>query len=157
MVLCHCYLGFRPSAFLALTAGDYDEKEKAFVGGIKTKAGIGRTVTVSPKIQPYVDAFLAEAAGGCVFGQAGQPIRPDQYRELFYSLLAELGIPNPVDDQNRHRLTPHACRHTFATLMKSAAGSDVDKLALIGHTSAEQLRDYQDVRLADLRAITDQL
>lgn len=157
MVLCHCYLGFRPSAFLALKAQDYDAKEKAFVGGIKTEAGIGRTVTVSPKIQDYVDGFLAEADGGYVFGQSGKQIRLDQYRELFYALLEDLEIPNPVDEQNRHRVTPHSCRHTFATLMKKASGSDVDKLALIGHTSAEQLRDYQDVRVTDLRAITDQL
>ena len=31
------------------------------------------------------------------------------------------------------------------------------RLALIGHTSTDQLREYQDVRFEDLRAITDQL
>ena len=46
-------------------------------------------------------------------------------------------------------------RHAFATLMKKVSGSDTDKLALIGHTSTTQLREYQDVRYEDLRAITD--
>ena len=158
-VLCHCYLGFRPSALLALKTGDYNEKEKAFTGGIKTEAGIGRTVTVSPKVQIYVSRLVTEAGeDGFVFGkEAGKPLSLPEYRELFYELLDCLDIPNPVDDQGRHRITPHSCRHTFATLMKSAAGSDTDKLALIGHTSTEQLREYQDVRFADLRAITDQL
>jgi hypothetical protein len=42
-------------------------------------------------------------------------------------------------------------------LLKRTAGSDKDKLELIGHTSTAQLRDYQDVDLQDLRSITDQL
>ena len=61
-VYCHCYLGFRPTALLALTAADYNEKGRAFVGGIKTEKGINRTVTVSPKIQSYVDACVKTAA-----------------------------------------------------------------------------------------------
>ena len=156
-VLCHCYLGFRPTALLALTVDDYDAARRCFVGGIKTEAGKGRTVTVSPKIQPYVDTLVAAAAGGAVFGILGQPMGLKDYRERFYQLLAGLGIDNPVDENGRHRLTPHSCRHTFATLLKRAHGSDTDKLALIGHTSTEQLREYQDVPLDDLRAITDQL
>ena len=157
MVLCHCYLGFRPTAFLQLRVSDYNAQEHAFVGGIKTEAGIDRTVTVSPKIQPWVDTRIAAAGEGYVFGQAGKLLPVEKYREALYELLARLGIDNPVDEDGRHRLTPHACRHTFATLMKNAKGSDTDKLALIGHTSTEQLRDYQDVSFADLRAITDQL
>ena len=158
VVLCHCYLGFRPSALLQLTVSDYSADRRAFVGGIKTEAGKGRTVTVSPKIQPYVDALVAAAgADGFVFGKLGKQLPIEDYRELFYDLLKRCGIDNPVDEEGRHRLTPHACRHTFATLMKRVQGADADKLALIGHTSTEQLRDYQDVPIEDLRAITDQL
>ena len=79
------------------------------------------------------------------------------YRADFYALLDRLGIPNPIDEQGRHRLTPHSCRHTFATLMKRVQGADADKLALIGHTSTAQLREYQDVSYEDLRKITDQI
>ena len=157
IVLCHCYLGFRPTALLQLTVADYSPDRRCFVGGIKTEAGKGRTVTVSPKIQPYVDALVAAAGGGYVFGRLGAQLSLAEYREEFYALLDRCGIKNPVDASGRHRLTPHSCRHTFATLMKNARGSDADKLALIGHTSAEQLREYQDVPLEDLRAITDQL
>ena len=158
LIMCHCYLGFRPTAFLALTAADYNPAERAFLGGIKTEAGIDRTVTVSPKIQPYVDEFLAASGGGgYVFGQAGKPMPIEKYRAVFYDLLQRLGIDNPVDEEGRHRLTPHSCRHTFATLMKRVKAPDADKLALIGHTSTDQLREYQDVRFEDLRAITDLL
>ena len=157
IVLCHCYLGFRPSALLQLTAADYDPERRCFVGGIKTEAGKGRTVTVSPKIQAHVDALRDVSGGGYIFGRSGAALNLSDYRALFYELLDRLGIQNPVDEQGRHRLTPHSCRHTFATLLKRAKGADADKLALIGHTSTAMLREYQDVPVDDLRAITDQL
>ena len=156
-VLCHCYLGFRPTALLQLRVADYDAQGRAFVGGIKTEAGKGRTVTVSPKIQGYVDKLTAGEPESYVFGRDGEQEGLEDYRTAFYALLQRLGIDNPVDEQGRHRITPHSCRHTFATLLKRAAGSDKDKLELIGHTSTAQLRDYQDVDLQDLRSITDQL
>ena len=155
--LCHCYLGFRPTALLQLQTRDFDAKERAFVGGIKTAAGIGRTVTVSPKILGYVQRLAAGEPERFVFGVDGALQSLADYRASFYELLDRLGIDNPVDEQGRHRLTPHSCRHTFATLLKRAAGSDKDKLELIGHTSTAQLRDYQDVDFEDLRSITDQL
>ena len=55
----------------------------------------------------------------------------------------------------RKAYTPHSCRHTFATLMKRVQGADKDKLELIGHTSTDMLRHYQDVDYQDLRRITD--
>lgn len=158
LALCHCYLGFRPTALLALQVADYSKKERAFTGGIKTEAGKGRTVTVSPKIQPYVDLFIGERTEGAAFpAPDGRDYALADYRADFYALLERLGIDNPVDEQGRHRLTPHSCRHTFATLMKRVQGSDTDKLALIGHTSTAQLREYQDTPYEDLRKITDMI
>lgn len=154
-VLCMIYLGFRPSEFLALTAEDYDAEHRCFVGGAKTEAGKGRTVTVSPKILPIIERRIR--SGGYI---AGRQYRLQDFTEtVFYPALELAGIDNPIvtvaGDTPRHKYTPHSCRHTFATLMKRAAGSDKDKLALIGHTSGEQLRDYQDVHFDDLQRITD--
>ena len=80
------------------------------------------------------------------------------YRELFYSVLESCGIENPIEEKDgirRRRYTPHSCRHTFATMMKRVEGADKDKLALMGHTSTEMLRHYQDVSYEDLRKVTD--
>lgn len=157
-ILCQCYLGFRPSEFLALDAASYDRKERVFRGGAKTQAGRNRVVTVSPKIQPIVDRLIADKIGGPVFCKSDgsqMPIR--EYRDMFYTVLDKIGVENPVGPDGRHRYTPHSCRHTFATLMKRVAGADKDKLELIGHTSNEMLRHYQDVDLEDLRRITDAL
>lgn len=160
-ILCQCYMGFRPSELLALDVKDYDRKERAFTGGSKTDAGRDRIVTVSPKIQPIIDRLTRDKIAGPVFcGADGAPMTIEQYRTLFYQALDACGIDNPIEGPEgarRHKYTPHSCRHTFATLMKRVQGADKDKLALIGHTSQEQLRYYQDVSYADLRKVTDAL
>lgn len=158
-VLMMIYLGFRPSEFLALTAEDYDKTHRAFTGGAKTDAGRNRTVTVSPKIAPVVVSRVNR--GGFITQQKNGSQWPLKAftEKVFYKALRDAGIDNPIitvaGETPRHKYTPHSCRHTFATLMKRADGSDKDKLALIGHTSDEQLRDYQDVHWEDLQRITD--
>jgi len=42
-------------------------------------------------------------------------------------------------------------------MMKNVSAPDKDKLRLIGHTSTEMLRHYQDVDIDSLRRITDAL
>lgn len=161
IVLCHCYLGFRPGELISLTAADYDSTHKAFIGGSKTDAGRNRIVTVSPKILPIVERLVAAAPSGAVFCKAdGTPLSLAAYRALFYSVLDAAGIENPTETRDgvQYRTyTPHSCRHTFATLMKRVPGADKDKLELIGHTSTEMLRHYQDVDFTDLQKITDAL
>ena len=158
-VLCQCYLGFRPSEFLALDAANYNRQERAFVGGAKTDAGRDRVVTVSPVIQPIVDRLMGDKTRGPVFcTEKGATMDLKAYRALFYAVLEQCGIDNPVTEVSgvqRRKYTPHSCRHTFATLMKRVEGAEKDKLELMGHTSGEMLRHYQDVTFSDLRKITD--
>lgn len=158
-IYCMIYTGFRPSEFLALQASDYDAARKTLTGGAKTAAGKNRVVTLSPKIAPLI--AQAAASGGPLFADsAGKPyVLKDFTENVFYPALEAIGIDNPIVEiaggVKRHRLTPHSCRHTFATLMKRVDGADKDKLELIGHASAEMLRYYQDVDIADLQKITD--
>lgn len=162
-VYCLIYLGFRPSEFLSLTVENYDAKEKLFRGGAKTEAGTNRVVTISPKIQPYINEIAAERTEGVFFCADGGKAYTLQYftESLFYPVLEAAGIDNPMVEigggVERHKFTPHSCRHTFATLMKNVQASDKDKLSIIGHTSEEMLRHYQDVKLEDLRRITDEI
>ena len=160
------YTGFRPSEFLALTVGEYDEKRSCITGGAKTDAGQNRCVTISPKIKTHVRQICASGDGS-----PDSPLFPDENgnawdlkkftEKAFYPALEKIGIDNPMVEiaggKLRHKYTPHTCRHTFSTLMKRVDGSEKDKLALIGHTSGEMLRYYQDVSLADLQAITDKI
>ena len=155
IILCMIYTGFRPSEFLALTGASYDKERGCLIGGAKTDAGRGRVVTVSPKIAAYIPTASHDAP---LFGHS-ESLKAFTER-FFYPVLAACGVPNPIIETNgttRHKYTPHTTRHTFATLMKNAAGAEKDKLELIGHTSGEMLRYYQDVGIEDLRRITDQL
>lgn len=158
-IYCMIYTGFRPSEFLSLIGTDFDGTHNALVGGAKTEAGKGRTVTLSPKIRQLVKNRVN---GSC-------PLFPDNNgkawtlkdftEKAFYPALEKIGINNPMVEIaggiKRHKYTPHTCRHTFSTLMKRTAGADKDKLALIGHTSTEMLRYYQDVSYSDLELITN--
>lgn len=160
-IVAQCYLGFRPSELLALDAKDYDRKGRYFRGGAKTEAGKDRVVTISPKIQPIIDRLTRNKAAGPVFcAPGGGSMSIKTYRENFYAALDACGIDNPtteVDGQQRRKYTPHSCRHTFATMMKNVNAPDQDKLKLIGHTSTEMLRHYQDSDIESLRRITDAL
>lgn len=158
-IVAECYLGFRPSELLDLEIKDYSRAEKTLTGGAKTEAGKNRVVTISPKIQPIIDQLTKNKLSGYIFcDENGCRMDLKDYREKFYTALELCGIENPSIEANgvsRKKYTPHSCRHTFSTLMKKVPGADKDKLSLIGHTSTEMLRHYQDVDLDGLRKITD--
>ena len=158
-IVAECYLGFRPSELLALDVSDYNRANKTLTGGAKTEAGKNRVVTISPKIQNIIDQLTQNKITGPIFcDEDGSRLDIKEYRERFYEALDACGIDNPTTEVNgisRRKYTPHSCRHTFSTLMKKVPGADKDKLSLIGHTSTEMLRHYQDVDLDGLRKITD--
>lgn len=159
-IYCMIYLGFRPSEFLSLRVEDYHAGGRYFVGGSKTEAGTDRTVTVSPKIQFIIDALMEGKETGTVFCRKdGKEFTLREFTDCFHKALEDMGIDNPMvgSEYKRHKYTPHSCRHTFATLMKKVDADSKDKLELIGHTSDEMLRYYQDVNIEDLRAITDRI
>ena len=153
-IYCHIYLGYRPHELVTLTIDMYDEETRSFRHGIKTDAGKDRVVTISPKIQPYIDRFIGDRTTGAVFSaETGQAYTDNSYRASFYECLEKLEIKAPEGK----KLTPHCCRHTFATLVKKINAPDKDKLELIGHTSIEMLQHYTHVNTDDLRRITDEI
>lgn len=160
-VYCMVYLGFRPSEFLALDVQNYNRAQHCLVGGAKTAAGKGRTVTVSPKIQRLVDRAAGDRSSGALFcDESGNAWTLRAFTDrAFYPALEAAGIDNPIVEVaggvKRHKYTPHSCRHTFATLAKRIKAPEKDMLELIGHTDISMTRYYQDVDLDDLRRITD--
>lgn len=163
-IYCMIYLGFRPSEFLALTVEKYDLSKQFLCGGAKTVAGTNRIVTVAPKIQAVLKGIIGNKPDGPLFPDktTGDFLSLKRFTEdCFYPALTAIGIDNPIitdsSGNKRHKFTPHSCRHTFATLLKRVSGADKDKLELIGHTSDEMLRYYQDVDINDLKKITDQI
>lgn len=162
-VYCLIYLGFRPSEMLNLDVKDFNADKMYFVGGAKTEAGTNRTVTISPKIQEHIKKIAADRTEGPFFhATSGKAYNLKDFTDfVFYPTLEAAGIDNPMVEIGggvlRHKYTPHSCRHTFATLLKNIPAADKDKLELIGHSSDEMLRYYQDVNVDDLKKITDLL
>lgn len=157
-IYCMCYLGFRPSEFLALDLESYNRERRTLTGGAKTAAGKNRLVPISKKIQPIITSLAKGRNSGKLFcDDEGNAFKYDKFRDsFFYPAIDAIGIQNPIIN-GRHKYSPHTCRHTFATLMKGVIAPDKDKMKLIGHASAEMLRDYQDVNLEDLKKIIDSI
>lgn len=156
-IFCFCYLGFRPSEALDLRVEHYNRAEKYFIGGAKTEAGKDRIVPVSPRIQKHIDRLVKDKIGGYVFcDPEGNRFDLRRFREDYFApALASIGITE--EERNARLLTPHCCRHTFANLLRDTKGADKNKLSLIGHSSQEMLRQYQDADLDGLRQIVNSL
>ncbi len=157
IIACACYLGYRPSALLAIRKSDYDMTERTITGGSKTKAGKNLTIPINSKIQPLIDR-LVQNPTEYIFVPGNSPINERTYREdYFYPCLARLGI-QPIPKQGeKPTFSPYSCRHTFATSMKNVDGSQKDKAALMGHTSYEMTLKYQHEDLKSKREIIDQI
>lgn len=131
-IYCMCYLNFRVSEFLALTADSYrlsDNNIPVFIGGGKTDAGTDRLVPVHPKILSIVRNCLSRK-GSTVFCDKtnGNAMTADHFRKYcFYPAIRQMGLPE--------ELTPHSCRRTFSTRMSAAGARQEDIIALMGHTN----------------------
>lgn len=134
IILILIYTGLRIGEFLKLRRCDIDEEQWLLKGGSKTAAGRNRTVPIVPKIRPYFEVLVATAASDeSKLLEIGEKRYRDKY---FYEYLVELGILTQEETEvgGKPRLTPHSCRHTFASLAREA-GVDKDILTrVIGHT-----------------------
>lgn len=152
-VYCHIYLGYRPHEFITLSLSRYNAQEHYFTGGAKTQAGKNRIVTISPKIQPFIDRLAAQTNDLLFLDENEKPMTDKKYRAIFYDVIAKSGIQNTEE----RKLSPYSCRHTFASMMDKIAGGDNAKLELMGHTDIDMLRHYQHADLDLLRKITDNI
>ena len=61
MILIQCYSGWRPGEMCELLMKDIDLERGCMMGGLKTKAGINRTVPIHPRIFHLVKARYEKA------------------------------------------------------------------------------------------------
>ena len=151
-ILVLCYTGMRLNEMLEAKTSNYHKDDGYFITGSKTEAGKNRIITISPKLQPFFEGF---AKGDLLFFEkriAGKKFRND----IFYPTLQALGM-DTINPDGTHLLTPHCCRHTFATLMKKINAPATDKQKLIGHSKFEMTAHYTHTDLESLRKITDNL
>ena len=128
-----CYTGLRITEFLELSKFQVHIKNGvcALYGGIKTDAGKNKIVPVHHKIMPILDYWMAKNGDVIFCKDDGTPYTVNYFREkCFYPAMEQMGIEK---NENPHRLTPHATRRTFATLLSKAGVREEDFIAMMGH------------------------
>lgn len=160
VIYCLIYTGFRPTEMLGLRKEDYREENGIayLVAGIKTEAGKGRAVTISPKIRDIIADRIKSEREYIFPKDDGTPMTAKYFRDnYFYPALSEMGIQDVPTEKKPAVYVPYSCRHTFSNFLKNAQGADKDKAALIGHEDYETTkRMYQSAELENMQRITDQ-
>lgn len=145
LILIMIYSGLRVGELLSLAKKNIYIEDGYMFGGGKTEAGTNRTIPISEKIMPYIIHFftLAPADGLLVEGFFGnKTVRNFRERE-YYPTLKRLGI---------ERRTPHAARHTFASLMSGANVRPELLQKIIGHADyATTANIYVHKNIGELR------
>jgi integrase/recombinase XerD len=127
-ILFMCYTGLRITEFLHLTKTSvhYHNGVYSLYGGIKTEAGKTRVVPIHSKIEHILKARLEQDSDYLFANENGRPYDPKVFRKrCFYPTLERLKIT---------RLSPHATRRTFATMLSKANVREEDFIAMMGHS-----------------------
>lgn len=126
-----CYTGFRISEFLSLTRFSYHQEDHGYLqGGNKTDSGKNRIVPVHPKIMPYLKSWMEKGGDTIICDEHGKQIPPEVYREHFAVLMEQIGAQG---------VTPHWCRHTFATRLHTAKVDPITVKWLMGHSTQSDI------------------
>jgi len=143
------YTGMRISEMLSITKFNIDTDLWTIKGGVKTDAGKNRLIPISKKIRPIVQKWL-DTDGTYLINKDGKRITTDNYRnELYKPTLKVIGV---------RILTPHACRHTFATLLSRNGADTISIQKIMGHTDYSTTANiYTHANIEQLRKAIDLL
>ena len=124
-ILILIYTGLRINELLGLTRFGVDLDKQLLTGGLKTDAGKNRIIPIHAKILPHIAKWHNKKGDYLICSDDGGRIRDKLYREkCYYPVLEKLEVS---------RLTPHCCRHTFASLMRRAGADTKAIQILMGH------------------------
>src|SRR5690606_29362002 len=124
-VMILLYTGMRVGELVSLTPFQVDPGAWVITGGIKTDAGRDRKMPIHSRILPYV-RYWYETRGPRLIHRDGKPLSVNYYRKYcYYPALERAGT---------RRLTPHATRRTFATMLNRADVQPKYIQALMGHS-----------------------
>ena len=126
ILLMLIYSGMRIQELLNLTVFDVDLKKRTIIGGLKTDSGKNRVIPIASKVYPYWVNWCDDCTG-YIFTRGGSRITQAYYRKsMLYPLQDELGLP---------RRTPHAARHTCATMLARQGVAPLLIQQILGHSN----------------------
>lgn len=125
-ILFMIYTGMRVGEMLTLTKFNLNKDNWTIQHGIKTDAGKNRIIPIHSSLIPLLEKRL-KSNTEYIFSKEGTNVTVDHYRkQIYYPLLVKLNIPVS--------LTPHSCRHTFASRLSNSVENKVLIQKLMGHT-----------------------
>lgn len=126
-ILIMIYTGLRIGELMQLTRFNVDIDKMVITGGIKTDAGRDRIIPIHKKIQPFIRYWYDQGGDSLILNKLGKPMTAGTYREHYFKVIMK-------DNGFREELTPHSCRHTFASMLAANGVDTVHIQKLIGHT-----------------------
>jgi len=125
-ILIMIYTGMRISELMDLTRFNVDINKMIITGGIKTDAGRDRIIPIHPKIQEYIRYWYDMNSSALIVTRTGIKMNSENYRANFFNSIMK-------EHNFRKELTPHSCRHTFASKLAIAGVDTLHIQKLIGH------------------------
>ena len=135
VVLIQCYSGWRPQELGQIKIENVDLDNWTFIGGMKTPAGINRTVPIHSRIRHLVKRKYKEAIElgsdyliNCTdtkTHRSSLTFTYDKYQKRFAKIVDELKL------DKRHR--PHDPRNHFITMAKKHHVDEYVLKRLVGH------------------------
>jgi site-specific recombinase XerD len=116
------------------------------------KGGRERQAALHPRLLEALRAYWREVRPvppWLFTGRVGNPLDTDQARKVFKDAVRDSGLAK--------RATPHALRHTYATLLLEQGTGLAVIQALLGHTTIRSTERYLHVATHLLTASTDPL
>jgi site-specific recombinase XerD len=142
--------GLRIREGCRLQVGDLDAERGVI--RVMGKGQVERHAALHPRLLEALRAYWREARPvhpWLFTGRLGKSLDPDQARKVFKEAVRETGLTK--------RATPHALRHTYATLMMEA-GTDLRVIqALLGHATIRSTERYLHVATHLITASADLL
>lgn len=142
-VLIMCYCGLRYGELATLQLENIHLDERYMVGGIKTEAGIDRTIPIAQRILPVIARFYEHRKYKLL------EISEDSFYQQYDEMIKRLGLRD---------LPPQTARHYYFSMM-TAAGIQAGIITETGgHTSyLTTMKNYVRIPLADKLAAVDKI
>lgn len=131
-ILIMIYTGMRYGEISTIRKEDIHIAERYMMGGIKTDAGKDRQILISEKIAPIVERFYNICDKKLL----------EMSEEDFYNRFKAA-----LNEAKTRPLTPHCCRHTFATLTAKAEVQPSIIKEAAGHANYSTTLGYTHIPL----------
>ena len=146
-ILALCYNGMRINEFLSLKKEHVDLAERMiYAPGSKTEAGKNRLIAIPDDLIPIYEGMMQTPGAYLYPSPTGKCWDSKNFRDrAFYPTLDKYGL-NPDK-----KITPHSCRHTYASLCVKNELNEKATMDLMGHSKySTTVELYADATAKDL-------